>query len=113
MFKSPAYSIFYCLFIFAIFLLSACANIVPPTGGPKDTRPPKLLHSNPKDSLLETKVNKIVFTFDKNMDVKDLNENLNMSPLLPCPPEGVAKRTTVSIEIIDALIKDNTNCIVT
>lgn len=108
MFKSPAYSIFYCLFIFAIFLLSACANIVPPTGGPKDTRPPKLLHSNPKDSLLETKVNKIVFTFDKNMDVKDLNENLNMSPLLPFPPEVLANRKKVIIEIPDSLIKDNT-----
>lgn len=108
MLKNPAYNLFYCLCIFAILLLSACANIVPPTGGPKDTTPPVLLQTEPKDSLLETKVNKIIFTFDKNMEVRDLNENLTMSPLLPFPPEILANRKKVIIEIPDSLIKDNT-----
>ncbi len=47
--------IFSSIFVFIIFLIivinSSCANIIPPGGGPRDTLPPVLVSSLPKDSL--------------------------------------------------------------
>jgi len=41
--------------ILIILTWSACANRVPPTGGPKDEIPPKLVGSIPKDGNTNVK----------------------------------------------------------
>jgi len=47
---------------------SGCANIVPPSGGPRDSIPPLLLKTTPGDSTRNFKGNKITFTFDEFID---------------------------------------------
>src|SRR5580658_7889906 len=68
---------------------TGCANIVPPNGGPRDTLPPRLVSAFPADSNLEYKsgkVNKLVFTFDEYIDVKEVHDNLIVSPVPKIDP---------------------------
>lgn len=88
--------------------LYSCANIVPPSGGKKDTTPPKLLSMTPKDSLRNQKVSKIVLHFDKFVEINDLQKNLDLSPQLDIQPSVVAIGKRVEIRIVDSLLKPNT-----
>ena len=48
--------------------LAGCANIIPPTGGPRDSLPPMLLSVNPPDSSTNITPKRIVFQFDVRTD---------------------------------------------
>ena len=86
----------------------SCANIVPPSGGEKDTTPPKLLSMTPQDSLRNQKVKKIVLHFDKFVELNDLPKNLDLSPQLDIPPSVVANGKRIEIRIVDSLLQPNT-----
>lgn len=106
---SPNKNVFFTFFwITLICLFSACANIVPPSGGDKDTTPPKLLSINPADSQLNQKVRKIVLRFDEFVEVNNLATNMVLSPLLDIPPSVTVVGKKVEIKIIDSLLQDNT-----
>lgn len=97
--------------IFVVLLLlqlMSCANIVPPTGGDADTTPPKLLSMSPEDSVLNQRVKKIVLHFNKFVEIRDLDKQLTLSPLLEYPPTVVAIGKRVEIKFTDSLLKDNT-----
>jgi hypothetical protein len=51
-------------------LITGCANIVPPTGGPRDSLPPVLVNANPKMKSLHVSGNKIILNFDEYIDLK-------------------------------------------
>jgi hypothetical protein len=97
-------------FIWAALVVfcAGCANITAPTGGKKDTIPPKLLSVDPPDSLLNTRVSKIVLTFNKYITVTDASKEVELSPILSIPPgvKGLYKKVT--IKIADTLLEDNT-----
>jgi hypothetical protein len=42
----------YFLSTVSLFTAGGCANIIPPTGGPRDTLPPVLMEALPKDSTV-------------------------------------------------------------
>ncbi len=67
-----------------------CANIIPPTGGPKDTLPPVLLTATPVEFSKHITGNKIVFKFDEYIDVKDIRTELVVEP----GPENRAESRT-------------------
>ena len=73
-----SFSLLVVLFFAAIALLTGpgCANMFPPTGGPKDTLPPVLVDARPENVSIDFKSNKIVLEFDEYLDVKDLRQNL-------------------------------------
>lgn len=96
------------LFSIFIFLLQSCANIVPPSGGKKDETPPILLSSKPADSSLNKRISKIDLRFNKYMVIKDLEKNLQFSPLLPIEPTVIAYGKKVEIKIVDSFLEDNT-----
>lgn len=56
-----------------------------PEGGPKDTIPPKLVESYPPNGSILFKDNKIVFTFDKKIEVQDIYNQLVVTPRLKRP----------------------------
>lgn len=87
---------------------TACANIVPPDGGPKDTEPPVLLSIQPKDSSLNKKVKRIELRFNKYMEVQDIANNLQFSPLIAFSPTVVTYGKTIVIKITDSLLEENT-----
>lgn len=97
--------------IFAIIEIqvqTSCAVIIPPSGGPRDSIPPRLVGSSPKDSVLRFKGNKIVLTFDEFVDVKDAQQNLIMSPNPLHLPSVDYKLNVVTIKLKDSLTSNTT-----
>jgi uncharacterized protein (DUF2141 family) len=86
-----------------LVLTSGCANIFPPTGGPRDTIPPVLLIALPKDSTLHFHGNKIVFNFDEYLELKDIHTNLIVSPFPKTNPLVTSKLRTVTVILKDTL----------
>ena len=63
---------------FLFVFLFGCANIVPPSGGEKDTAPPKLIFSSPENKTTNFLSNEIVLRFDEYIQIKNLSELLNL-----------------------------------
>ncbi len=91
-----------------IIVAGGCANIIPPTGGPRDSIPPVLINASPKDSTINFKSNKIVLTFNEYIQLdNNLNEDFIVSPTTENIPLAEAKLKTVTIKLKDSL-KPNT-----
>ena len=95
------------LFIFLVEWLGGCANIIPPTGGPRDSLPPVLIEANPPDSSKQFTGGKIVLSFDEYVQL-DKPEKIIITPLLKkqVPPE--AHLRTVTVRIKDTLEPNTT-----
>jgi len=91
-----------------ICFCASCANITAPTGGKKDTIPPKLLSTEPADSLLNTKIKKIVLHFDEYITISDVIKEVQVSPILSIPPVVTSKNKEVTIKLVDSLLEPNT-----
>jgi hypothetical protein len=87
-----------------------CAVIVPPSGGPKDTIPPRLVSVLPKDSARRIGLtgNKIIFTFDEYVDGKDIRTELLVSPVPKIDPLVDTKLKVVTVKIKDTLQPNTT-----
>lgn len=83
------------------FLMPQCAKIVAPTGGPKDTLPPVLLHASPADSTLQFDQQKITFEFDEFIQLKDLRKQMIISPTPKKKPEIKSKLRMLTIDWIN------------
>ncbi|UPK70545.1 Ig-like domain-containing protein [Chitinophaga filiformis] len=92
----------------SVFLLPGCANIVPPSGGPKDTLPPRLTYVTPPDSTLHFKAKKVSFTFNEYVQLDNVFEKLIVSPTLKRTPTVTSKLKTVTMVIKDTLAENTT-----
>jgi hypothetical protein len=97
---------------FAIYLttLSAgCANIIPPSGGPRDSTPPQLLSAVPRDSTLNFRGDRITFNFDEYIDdPQDLQNNILFTPIFEVNPEIGVRSKTVTVRFRDSLLPNTT-----
>ena len=66
--------------ILLLILLSRCANPVTPEGGPKDIVPPKVVECNPSAMTLNFSNKEIRITFNEYLQLKDPNNQINISP---------------------------------
>ena len=76
--------------VFTVLLSSLfhnCANIVPPTGGPKDSIPPQIMGSNPPMYSTEILPSRITITFDEFIELRNLQQQFLISPPQAEPPE--------------------------
>src|SRR5690606_5044720 len=96
------------LFYKLLFFISGCAQIIPPTGGPRDTLPPIMLSATPKDSTLNFNANKIVLTFNEYVQLERPEEQLIVSPVPKIQPVVEAKLKEVTIRIKDTLEENTT-----
>ncbi len=99
--------------LFSLLLIGAighsgCANIVPPTGGPRDTIPPRLIYVTPGDTTKHFNTNKIVFNFDEYIDPKDIRTELIVSPVPKVEPIVDSKLKTLTVKIKDTLQPNTT-----
>ena len=97
------------LFLFILVILfSGCAKRGNPTGGYKDTIPPVMLNASPKNKSTFFKSKKITITFDEYLKLKDLNQQLIISPRIEADKYTVEPESTISkkieIEFSDSLI---------
>jgi hypothetical protein len=97
------------LLISKIVVLSGCANMIPPTGGDRDSLPPLLLKVTPPDSSKNFTNKTITFTFDEFIDQpQDFYKNLIVSPNYSVPPGYDVKLRTLTVKIKDTLEANTT-----
>ncbi|MEH0158113.1 Ig-like domain-containing domain [Limibacter armeniacum] len=63
-----------------VWLVSSCANIQPPSGGPKDTTPPHLLLTIPKNGQTNYTDEKVTLLFDEDIQQEKIKQELIMTP---------------------------------
>ena len=99
--------------IFCILILFSCARQGTPSGGPKDTDPPKFLSSSPDTLSLNvpTDTKEIKIEFDEFVILKDHSKNVVVSPPLGSSatysPLGTASKT-VRIKLNEPLQANTT-----
>ena len=91
----------------SIMQLEGCANIVPPSGGPRDSLPPYLITARPIDSALNVFPKEILVGFNEFITTTSIQENLIVSPSLKNTPLIDARLNSIRIRIADTLL-DNT-----
>jgi len=97
------------LFLIPFFLvLVRCAQVAPLTGGPKDMKPPQVVESVPANGAVNFRGHKIVISFNEFIQVKDLSNQLIVSPLLKTAPEISANGKNLVISIEPAELRQNT-----
>lgn len=107
------------LYLFSILLLARCANEAAPTGGTKDSTPPKLIRATPPNESRNFKEKKIKLQFDEYLNYSLNVAEIQVTPeLTPAPkyyvsgktlniqlPKTIDSNTTYNIQFGDA-IKD-------
>jgi hypothetical protein len=94
-----------------LVLISGCANMIPPTGGPIDSLPPLLVKVTPPDSSRNFSNKTITFTFDEFIeDVQQQNpfQNVMISPNPLNPPIFESKLRTLTVKLKDTLEPNTT-----
>ena len=109
----------YIVFFTAAVLMIRCANVVTPSGGPKDEKPPVVLNTSPENNITNFKGKSIHITFDEFVTLNNPSNNVLISPPMNKKPtyrtsgktliirfeEPLRPNTTYSINFGDA-IKD-------
>ena len=90
------------------FIGYSCANIIPPSGGPRDSLPPVLIDASPRDSTTNFNANRITLTFDEYIDLKEVQNNLLFTPLFETVPVVEVRLKTVTVRIRDTLEPNTT-----
>ena len=88
---------------------TGCANIIPPSGGPRDSLPPQLLSVTPKDSTLNFRGDRITFVFDEYIDdPQDLSNNVVFTPTFEQNPDIIVRARTMTLRFRDSLLPNTT-----
>ncbi|MCB0494592.1 MAG: Ig-like domain-containing protein [Cyclobacteriaceae bacterium] len=90
-------------FLLIPLLFWACANRVPPTGGPKDTDPPKLLGSIPKNGSTNVRTREITLLFDEQVVLKNIKKELLITPRIESDYTYKTKKNTIILNLEEPL----------
>lgn len=89
------------------YLIVSCANPVSPAGGPKDEDPPQLLKAEPPLFTKNFSTDKIKITFNEFIQLKDITNQVIISPPMDEMPDFKPKGKSLIIELNEEL-KENT-----
>jgi len=96
------------LTVITIVLAYSCANRAQgPTGGPKDTTPPKVSKSIPNNGALNFNKKTVQIDFDEQISLEKISENVIISPPQIKVPEVKSIGKRIMVEFSDDL-KENT-----
>lgn len=84
-------------------VLTGCANIVPPSGGPRDSLPPVLIKATPPDSSRGVTGTKFTFSFNEFIDIQNAQQSLLISPLPRNFPQVDFRLNTMTVRWKDSL----------
>lgn len=90
------------------FLMAGCAKIVAPTGGPKDSAPPKITKVVPDNQSVRFNEKQIRFYFDEYVTLNNPKENVLISPPLSTSPDYTIKGKSLIIKFKDTLRANTT-----
>lgn len=96
---------------FALFLLAACARQGTLGGGSADTTPPEFLKAEPANQSVHFKGHRFRLYFDEYIKLKDIRQNLVVSPPLKQQPKLLPLKSAkkyVEVRILDSLQPNTT-----
>lgn len=93
--------------LLSVLLLQRCANVVAPTGGPKDELPPVVVGTTPENHSVNFNSKRIDITFDEYITLENAKQKVIFSPLLDEKADIKLKDQTVVIKFNEPL-KTNT-----
>ncbi len=85
------------LTILLVLISAKCAQIVPLTGGQKDTVPPKPVSVYPNNYSKQFNQNKIIFTFNEKIQLIQAYQNIIITPSLSKELEWKVKNKTLEL----------------
>jgi hypothetical protein len=88
--------------------MGGCANIVPPSGGPRDSIPPYAVYAKPKDSSTNIAPKEILISFNEFITTNALQEQLIVSPNIKNNPLVDQRLNMVRIRLSDSLNANTT-----
>ena len=97
-----------CLVAMALVQMGGCANIVPPSGGPRDSIPPYAVYAKPKDSSTNIAPKEILISFNEYITTNALQEQLIVSPSIKNNPLVDQRLNMLRIRLSDSLNANTT-----
>jgi len=79
----------------------SCANVIPPSGGPKDINPPIFIKSNPENKSVYFKSDLINLYFNENITIK------NIQQIFSLPDPDLIKKINSKGTVIEVNLKKN------
>ena len=89
-------------------LLSGCASIQQPQGGPRDLTPPKVVKMLPANETVNFTAKKVVIEFDEYFKLQNEFREFSISPELEKPPTLKTKQKSLEITFLDTLEENTT-----
>ena len=96
------------LLLLPMLFLGGCANIVPPSGGPRDSIPPVLNVSTPALNATDVQTMRITLEFDEFIELKAPSEQILITPYPTQSPLIESKLRTVTVKLKDSLQPNTT-----
>jgi len=91
-----------------VFYAVSCATIESPTGGPKDTTPPRMISSQPVNLSTNFSGNRLILNFNEFVELKTPEKFLLISPPMAEMPDMKIKGRSVVIKLEDSLRSNTT-----
>ncbi|TZF85778.1 hypothetical protein FW774_01520 (plasmid) [Pedobacter sp. BS3] len=107
-FRKHYSKLIFLILVAAILLPYGCASIQQPTGGPKDSIPPKVLKETPANLTRNFNAKQINIQFDEYVKLKDEFKEISMSPAPDKMPLFKIVKKTLEIKLQDTLEKNTT-----
>lgn len=97
-------------FVFGLAAIAVfgCAKVSAPTGGPKDTEPPVPLRSSPVNYSTNFKGKKFIVEFNEFIDLKNVSQELLVSPPVENKPKAVMRGKKMVVRINNELADSTT-----
>ncbi|MFI5163656.1 MAG: Ig-like domain-containing protein [Bacteroidia bacterium] len=95
-------------YLLICILFFSCAQIVTPTGGPRDVKPPRAIRYIPDSAAINFKAKNIAIAFNEYIVLADLQKQLVISPPMKKMPDVKTKGKMLLIELKDTLKKNTT-----
>ncbi|HMK05193.1 MAG TPA: Ig-like domain-containing protein [Ferruginibacter sp.] len=96
------------IYTIIITLPAGCAQIGAPTGGPKDSLPPRLVSSTPEPNSTNISTNRITLNFNEYVELREAQTNVLISPLPKTTPNIDFKLRSVTVRLRDSLLPNTT-----
>lgn len=93
---------------FLALIVYSCANIVAPTGGPRDEDPPVVLRSTPPNFSTNYQGEDVRIFFDEFVELRNIRQNLLVSPPLANDPDFRLRGRSIIMTLNDDTLQTNT-----
>lgn len=90
-----------------LFIVNSCASVQSPTGGPRDTIPPKVIKESPENLTKNFSAKQIRIEFDEFIQLSSEFTEISITPALDIPPTYKARKQILEITF-DKPLEQNT-----